>query len=96
MDIAHRATLKRLCTLICSIGTIVCYGYLLGGTGGYLFGQGRPLTALAGFVGGTLLAVVALRVWKSYLGDVQVLNEREGRNGANDVAAGPESDESDE
>ena len=75
MNIEKRATLKRIVTLICSMGTIVCYGYLIGGVGGYLFGQGRPVMALCGFASGTLLAGIALKIWKSYLADVDLLND---------------------
>lgn len=77
LNLEKRATRKRLGTLLCSIGTIVSYGYLIGGTGGYLMGQGKPLVATAGFIGGTLLAWMALRLWKSYLIDASELNERD-------------------
>ncbi len=77
MTLETRATTKRLATLLCSIGTIVCYSYLLGGVGGYLFGRGRPVTATLGFVSGTILACLAMLLWKSYLADVDRLAERE-------------------
>ena len=77
MNIEKRATIKRIVTLLCSMGTIVCYGYLVGGVGGYLFGAGRPGVALFGFLSGTVLAGIALKIWKSYLTDVDLLNELE-------------------
>ena len=79
MNIENRATTKRIITLLCSMGTIVCYGYLIGGVGGYLFGKGRPILALCGFLSGTILAGIALRIWKSYLVDVELLNEADRR-----------------
>lgn len=78
MNVENRATIKRIITLLCSMGTIVCYGYLIGGVGGYLFGKGRPLIALLGFLSGTILAGIALKIWKSYLNDVDILNRAEG------------------
>lgn len=77
MNLDTRVTLKRISTLLCSIGTIVCYGYLLGGTGGYLVGRGRPLVALAGFASGSLLAFLAIKIWRSYLSDLERLEELE-------------------
>lgn len=76
-NLEKRATWKRLGTLLCSIGTVVSYGYLIGGTGGYLMGRGRPLVAAAGLIGGTLLAWAAIKLWRSYLTDVSELNERD-------------------
>ena len=77
MDLETRTTAKRLATLLCSIGTIVGYSYLIGGTGGYLLGRGRPFIAAAGFVAGSILAFVAIKIWRSYLQDVALLNEKE-------------------
>lgn len=77
MNIETRATLKRMATMFCSIGTLAGYSYLIGGVGGYLFDKGRPLLAAAGFIAGTLLALIALRFWKSYLVDVEILNEKD-------------------
>ena len=76
MTLETRVTTKRLATLLCSIRTIVCYSYLLEGVGGYLFGRGRPVTATLGFVSGTILACLAMLLWKSYLADVDRLAER--------------------
>lgn len=73
-SLEKRATLKRMATLFTSIGTIISYGYAVGGVGGYLFGQGKPFTAASGLIIGTLLALAAIRAWKSYLIDVSELN----------------------
>jgi hypothetical protein len=77
MDVETRITLKRLATLICSMTVIVCLGYAIGGTGGYLVGQGRPLVILFGILGGIAFTYLSLLIWKSYLKDVDSLNERE-------------------
>ncbi len=61
---------KRLLVLFLSIGTIVAFGYALGGMGGYLYGKGRPLVVAAGLIGGCVSACAALRLWKSYLEDI--------------------------
>lgn len=78
MNLETRATAKRIATLLCSAGTIVGYAYLIGGAGGYLFGKGKPLHAALGFVVGSILAVVAIKIWRSYLIDVEELNRRDG------------------
>lgn len=75
MTLQNRATLKRFATMMCSIGTIVSYSYLIGGVGGYMFGKGRPFTAAVGFVVGTVLALIALKIWRSYMADVEALNK---------------------
>ena len=74
MTLENRAVAKRLTCLLCSIGTIGGYSYLIGGVGGYLFGHGRPFVALAGFIVGTTLAFVAIQSWRSYLKDVDALD----------------------
>lgn len=61
---------KRLLVLFLSIGTIVAFGYALGGMGGYLYGKGRPLVVAAGLVCGCVSACAALRIWKTYLEDI--------------------------
>ena len=78
-DLEKRATGKRLATLLCSIGTIVSYGYLIGATGGYLVGSGKPFVAVIGFIAGSFLAWVAVKIWRSYLIDAVELNERDKR-----------------
>lgn len=75
MTLQNRVVLKRIATLLCSMGTIVSYSYLIGGMGGYLMGRGRPFVALTGFVVGSLLAFIAIKIWRSYLEDVNELNE---------------------
>lgn len=76
MKIENSITLKRFGCMLCSLGTIWCYSYLVGGTGGYLFGKGEPIVALAGFLGGTALAACAFVLWRSYLRDLGLLAER--------------------
>ena len=61
---------KRLLVLFLSIGTIVAFGYALGGMGGYLYGKGRPLVAAGGLFGGCLSSYAALKLWKVYLEDI--------------------------
>lgn len=78
-ELEKRATGKRLGTTLCSIGTIVCYGYMIGGMGGYLFDKGRPFVAVAGFLGGSVLAWIAMKLWRGYLVDAAELNERDKR-----------------
>ena len=85
MKLENRATLKRIATLLCSIGTIVGYGYLLAGTGGYLLGRGRPLIAVLGFLSGTALAFVAIKIWRSYLVDIDLLEVQEKNSKNRDV-----------
>lgn len=77
MKLENSITLKRIGCMLCSLGTIWCYSYLVGGTGGYLFGKGEPIVALAGFIGGTALAACAFALWRSYLRDLAQLAERE-------------------
>lgn len=61
---------KRILVLCLSFSTIVSYGYALGGLGGYLLGKGKPLVIAAGFIGGTICAVLALRIWKVYIEEI--------------------------
>ncbi|MDR3354119.1 MAG: hypothetical protein LBO21_03710 [Synergistaceae bacterium] len=84
MNLETRITLKRITTLLCSIGTLVGYGYLIGGFGGYLFGRGRPMTAVVGFLAGSALAYAAISMWRSYLDDLSLLDERGGENSSGD------------
>lgn len=79
MKLEKRATVKRLGTMLCSIGTIVCYGYMIGGVGGYMFDRGRPLVSAAGLAAGSALAWAAIKLWKSYLVDADKLNEADRR-----------------
>ncbi|MDR1471112.1 MAG: hypothetical protein LBS75_01175 [Synergistaceae bacterium] len=75
MNLDTRATAKRLLTLMASMGAITCYGYALGGVGGYLVGQGRPFAAAAGVVSGSVLALAAVLIWKGYLSDLELLSQ---------------------
>lgn len=77
MKLDERATLKRIVCMLCSIGTLAGYSFLVAGTGGYLFGEGRPLTAAAGAAAGTMMAVIAIKIWQSYLRDLEELSRRE-------------------
>lgn len=62
---------KRIIVLILSFTTIIAYGYALGALWGYMLGAGKPLVIAAGGVGGTLCAFAALRIWRSYLDDIE-------------------------
>lgn len=62
---------KRLLVLFLSFGTIIAFGYALGGLGSYMFGEGRPLIIAAGLAGGAVSAFIALKVWRSYLDDIE-------------------------
>ena len=74
---------KRLIVLILSISTIVAYGYALGGLGSYAMGVPKPVP-IAGLACGTVFAVAALRLWKSYLEELErerkALEAEEGQN----------------
>ncbi|MDR3279688.1 MAG: hypothetical protein LBT23_04170 [Synergistaceae bacterium] len=71
MNVETSITVKRIATLICSMTVIVFFGYALGGVGGYLMGRGQPRTIAWGLAGGSLLAYMAIRIWRSYLKDVE-------------------------
>jgi len=66
---------KRLLVLILSFGTIIAFGYALGGLGGYMFDQGKPLVIAAGLIGGVVSAILALKIWRTYLNDIDRENE---------------------
>lgn len=57
--------------LILSFATIVGYGYALGGLGSYAVGVPKPWPIALGLSGGTLSALAALRIWKTYLEDIE-------------------------
>ena len=61
----------RLIVLILSISTIVAYGYALGGLGSYAMGVPKPVPIAAGLLCGTVFAVAALKLWKSYLEELE-------------------------
>jgi hypothetical protein len=77
MNVESSAILKRVATLICSMLTIICMGYAVGGAGGYLAGKGRPLAILLGLAGAAVSACASFSVWRSYLKDAEFLNRRE-------------------
>lgn len=57
--------------LFLSFGTIIAFGYALGGLGGYMFDRGKPLVIAAGLGGGIVSALLALKVWRIYLDDME-------------------------
>jgi hypothetical protein len=69
---------KRISVLLLSFGSIIGYGYALGGLGGYLFDRGRPLVIAAGLIGGTISAIAAIAVWRRYLEDIRRECEEDG------------------
>ena len=75
---------KRLIVLILSISTSVAYGYALGGLGSYAMGVPKPVPIAAGLLCGTVFAVAALKLWKSYLEELErerkALEAEEGQN----------------
>jgi hypothetical protein len=80
MNIENRATAKRIATLVCSVSVIILYGYAIGGAGSYLAGDGHPWPIAWGLVGGSVLVFAAFKIWRSYLEDVVILNEREKKD----------------
>lgn len=66
---------KRLLVLFLSFGTIISFGYALGGLGGYIFDQGKPLVIAAGLGGGIAMATAALKIWGTYLDDLKKEDE---------------------
>jgi hypothetical protein len=84
MNLETKATLKRITVLLCSIGTLVGYGYLIGGFGGYLFERGRPVTAVIGFFAGSAFACAAIFIWRSYLEDLSILGETDKEDSSGD------------
>ncbi|MDY9920349.1 MAG: hypothetical protein U2P59_00795 [Synergistota bacterium] len=75
---------KRLLVLIFSFGTIIAFGYALGGLGGYMFDQGKPLVIAAGLIGGVISAILALKIWRTYLNDIDRENEEAKLRAEND------------
>ena len=64
--------------LFLSFGTIIAFGYALGGLGGYMFDRGKPLVIAAGLGGGILSALLALKVWRVYLDDLEKEDKKNG------------------
>lgn len=75
---------KRLLVLFLSFGTIIAFGYALGGLGGYMFDQGKPLVIAAGLIGGVVSAILALKIWRTYLNDIDRENEEAKLRAEND------------
>lgn len=67
---------KRITVLILSFSTIIAYGYALGGLGSYAAGVPKPLPVIVGFVGGTVCAALALKVWRVYLAEIEEEDRR--------------------
>jgi hypothetical protein len=70
---------KRVTVLCMSFGTIIAFGYALGGLWGYIVGHGRPKVIALGLTVGIALAFAAMRIWRTYLEDI----EREDREKEN-------------
>ena len=75
---------KRLLVLFLSFGTIIAFGYALGGLGGYMFDRGKPLVIAAGLIGGVVSAILALKIWRTYLNDIDRENEEAKLRAEND------------
>ena len=75
---------KRLLVLFLSFGTIIAFGYALGGLGGYMFDQGKPKVIAAGLIGGLASAFIALKIWRTYLDDIDRENEEAKMRTEND------------
>ena len=72
-----RATLKRIATLLCAVAVLIFFGHAIGGAGGYLAGRGRPFVILWGVSGAVVFTWLSFFIWKSYLRDIGVLEERD-------------------
>ena len=81
---------KRLLVLFLSFGTIIAFGYALGGLGGYMYDKGKPLVIAAGLIGGCLSAAAAIRIWRSYLSDIEA--EDAAKKLANDSSQAEQED----
>jgi hypothetical protein len=68
--------------MICSMAVLVCFGYAVGGAGGYLVGQGRPRAIIFGLLGGAVLVCASLQIWKSYIADVEIIDARDREGGS--------------
>lgn len=80
---------KRLLVLFLSFGTIIAFGYALGGLGGYIFDRGKPLVIAAGLGGGIVLAILALKVWRVYLDDLEKEDKETGLKTENECPEDP-------
>ena len=63
--------IKRLSVLALSCGAIIAFGYALGGLGSYAMGVPKPVPIALGLLCGSVASVVALRIWKTYLADIE-------------------------
>lgn len=80
---------KRLLVLFLSFGTIIAFGYALGGLGGYIFDRGKPLVIAAGLGGGIISALLALKIWRIYLDDLEKEEEETRLKAENDCPEDP-------
>ena len=69
--------MKRIATMFCSMAVLVCFGYAVGGAGGYLVGRGSPRAIILGLLGGAALTCASLQLWKSYIADVEIIDAPE-------------------
>lgn len=66
---------KRLIVLILSFATLICFGYALGGIGALLVGRSQPLVIAAGLAGGIFCLLLAFRLWRQFLDEVEAEDE---------------------
>lgn len=85
---------KRLAVLFLSFATIICYGYALGGLGSYALGVPKPVPIAAGLAGGTACALIAIRIWRRYMEEIE--EEQKSRETAEDGARQPGEDKESE
>ena len=77
MIVEKRATMKRIATMLCSVAVLFFFGHAIGGAGGYLAGRGRPGAIVWGVTGAIVFTWLSFLIWKSYLRDVGILEERD-------------------
>ena len=82
---------QRVLVLFLSFGTIIAFGYALGGLGSYMFGEGKPLVIAAGLIGGALSGFMALKIWRTYLDDIEREDKDAGK--AAGVSESPQPDD---
>lgn len=90
-------TLKRIAVLCLSFATMVGYGYALASLFATSFGKGDLKIIAAGAIGGTICAVVAVKIWRSYIRDInEEARAREAEETEANEAAEAEETEADE
>ena len=78
-----------------SFGTIIAFGYALGGLGSWAMGHPKPFAIAAGLIGGCFCAWLALRIWRVYLAGIEKEDEELRRAGEEREQRGGEKEESD-